>query len=317
MDTEVLNQALSVDEQVSQVEQFLSFEGEISSITQKTLLQSIAHAQGEMVKVDIDKIRIKEGFNPRIKNADYYAHIRSLADSILSEGFYVSKPLAGMGGYENKRPVIYITDGGCRFEALKLAISEGAEIDWVPVVLKSTATTLEDLTVALVRSNEGKQFSPIELSVAIKRLSNYGWGIPKIAAKLGFTTTYIQQLLQIAGAPVLIRQMIESGEVPVAVALSTMNSHGDDASAVLKDVVETAKANGSKGITKRNLPEQIYKRAVTKVTPSMISAIERVKSDPSYGALSDDLRGMLEDIIAKLDAAKPVQVADADKTEAQ
>lgn len=77
------------------------------------------------------------------------------------------------------------------------------KISTYPVVPKDKSNT-EDLTIALVRSNQGKKFTPLELSIVVKRLINAGLEINIIAKRLGFTTEYINQLAAIAGAPSMI-----------------------------------------------------------------------------------------------------------------
>lgn len=295
--TQTTNQPLSHQAQFDQTQALLAFEQDISTVNQKTALTSIAHVKGSAINVDIDKLHFQEDFNPRIKDADHYAHIRTIADSIKSEGFYADKPLAGIVGFVGKRAVIFITDGRCRLEATHLAISEGAPIDDLPVVLKDRTTTREDLTVALVRSNSGKKFKPLELAVIVKRLFKFGWPAQMIADRLGFTPEYVNQLLTIAGAPSTIRQMIQDGEVPAAVAIQTLRTHGDEAATVLVQAVKAAKSNGQSGITRKHLPEQIRKKAITKAAPSMMTIIERVKTDATFQNLPTDLQDLIDKII--------------------
>lgn len=300
-----LSEPLSTDEQVEQTQGLLEFSTEISTLNKKTLLTTIAHTKGEAIMVSLDDLRILPGFNPRIRNHARNLHIRDIAESIKAHGFYADKPLAGIAGFEGKRHVIYLTDGDCRYNACQLAISEGALLEFVPLVLKDRTTTMEDLTIALVRSNGGLRFSTMELAIAAKRLFKFNKSIPKIAADLGFTPEYVSQLLTIAGAPHLIREMIESGEVPAAVAIQTLRAHGDDAVVVLQRAVVAAKASGRTGITRKHLPDQILKKAITKAAPTMVTAINRVKADPAFSALPDDVQEMIDNIISAIVAATP------------
>lgn len=305
--------ALSLTEQFEQTNALLNFEGEVSTLNHKVLLTSIAHTKGEQVNVPVEKLHLMEDFNPRIQDAAFFAHIRSIADSIKLEGFYHDKPLAGIAGYKDKRPVIFITDGGCRLRAIRLAIEEGCVMDTAPVVLKDKTTTMTDLTVALVRSNEGKKFTPLELAIAAKRLFKHGMTPQVIGERIGFSTEYISQLLVIAGAPETIRKMIADGEIPAAVAIDALRTHGDDAASILKATVAVAKANGQTKITKKHMPEQIFKKALIKSAPSMMSALARVEASPAFISLPEDLkdiiRGINENISAhKVPVAEPEQL---------
>lgn len=308
---------LSEEEQFAQTQALLDFSGEISTLNHKTLLSSIAHTKGEQINVDIDKLRLMPGFNPRIKNAELAAHIRHLADSMKAVGFYSHKPFAAVAGYEGKRAVILITEGGCRYDALQLALSEGADIPSAPVVLQDKSTTIEDLTLALIRSNDGKRFSTLELAITVKRLFKFNWSIETIAEKTSFSVEYVNQLLAIAGAPHLIREMIANGEVPAAVALQTIRAHGDEAVVVLKEAVTAAKAQGKKGITRKHLPDQIRKKAINKAAPKMMVAIERVKAHEAFKTFPLDLQEMIDKLMAEIIAVSPNVGTDSVGQEAQ
>ncbi|MDP2000119.1 MAG: hypothetical protein Q8K22_11080 [Rhodoferax sp.] len=292
----------STEAQFTQAQALFNFDADIGVFNHKALLSSIAHTKGGQIFASVNALRLIPDFNPRIKNAAHEAHIRKIANSIVLEGFYSHKPLACIAGMDGKKPVMLVTEGGCRLEALHLAISEGYQTDTVPVVLQDKATTIEDLTIALVRSNDGKRFTTLELAISVKRLFKYGLSVPTIAEKLDFTVEYVNQLLNIAGAPLLIRQMIGSGEVPAAVALETLRNHGNEAAVILTTAVTAAKANGKTGITRKHLPDQIRKKAITKAAPAMVTAIERVKADAAFETLPLDLKEMIEKIICVIAA---------------
>lgn len=303
-----MNEPSTQDEQIQQVQALLNYEGEVAHVNEKTLLTTLNHVKGRQIKVDINRLKLRDNFNPRIRDADHIAHIRALADSIKSNGFYEDKPLAvvsGNAGTASKPKLyLYITDGSCRFEALQLAISEGAKIDFVPVVIKDRATTEEDLTVALVMSNSGKRFKPLELAVVVKRLNGWGWSEKRISEELPFTQEYVTQLLTIAGAPRLIRQMIIDGEVPFNVALQTMREHGQQASDVLQGVVAKAKEGGAKGITRKHLPSQVYKKALVKAAPQMADTMAKLQADPAFGQLTPDLQTAVTQLVQGIQKAK-------------
>lgn len=296
--------AFDTTQQLDQVTQLLAFAGEINTVPTKALMTVLNHIKGEQINLDPKHLRTMQDFNPRIKDQAYFDHIRQLADSIKDNGYFQDKPLAGISGYEGKRSVVYITDGNCRHEALKLAMSEGAPIQWVPVVLKDRTTTMEDLTVALVKSNEGKRFTPLELSIVAKRLFKFGWTPKTIAQKLGFTEAYVSNLLTLAGAPHEIRKMIESGHVSAGVALESMRQHGHDATSVLQDAMASAKADGNTGVTRKYLPMQVFKKTLTKAAPEMASAIVRIQQHPAFVALPADLRETVNKLVAEVEAAK-------------
>jgi ParB family chromosome partitioning protein len=296
--------ALSTTEQIEQLGRLMDFSGEVNTVPTKTLMTVLTHTKGEQINLDPKHLRVMPDFNPRIKDKAYFDHIRTIADSIIENGYFADKPLAGISGYEGKRSVIYITDGNCRFEALKIAMAEGAPIQWVPVVLKDRTTTMEDLVVALVKSNEGKRFNPLELAVAAKRLFKYGWSSKKIAQKLGFSEDYVNKLLALAGAPHEIRKMIESGQVGAFTALESMRQHGPDATSVLQDAMVSAQASGHSSITRKHLPMQVFKKTLQKTAPKMADVIERIQQQPAFASLPAELRDSVNELVAMVTEAK-------------
>jgi len=305
--TETTNPQATItpEEQAAHIQKLVNFDKEISTINPKTLLESIEHVKGGLIRIGIDHLRVMPDFNVRIRDAAYYEHIQSLKQSILEEGFYEDKPLAGVASYEGKEPVIFVTDGDCRLQAVKLAIAEGAPIQSVPVVLKDRTTTIEDLTIALVRSNGGKRFTPLELSVVARRLQKFAWTEKTIAAKLGFSEEYVKQLLTASGAPVVIRQMIAEGEVPLAVAVQSIRTHGpEEAKQVLQTAVAQAKERGETKITRKDLPEQIYKKTITKNAPKLVGIIEKIHAEPLFKQLPEELKLEISEFLASMAVAK-------------
>lgn len=293
------NTPSTIEQQVEHAQTLLTFSGEITTANPKAVLSCTEHTKGEVIHIDPNQIEVMDGFNPRIRDAGFTAHIRSLADSIKEEGFYPSHPLAGIAGLKGKNPVIYLTDGHCRLEATKLAIAEGAPIKSVPMILTDRSTTMEDLTVMFARGNQGKRLTPLELAVVVKRLSKFNWSSRLIASKLGFSEEYVSQLLQIAGAPSSIRQMIADGEVPAAVAISAIKTHGAEASQVLTTAVATAKSNGRSGITKKNLPDQVFKRSLTKAAPDLLATVRQFSTHEAFEAFPADMRQAVLDLLMK------------------
>lgn len=287
----------------------LGFNEEILPATHKAVMQRAAAARGEMHLVDRGDIRIKEGLNPRIQDASYHAHVRWLADSMKEKGFFADKPIAVYAGYDGKRPVMYVVDGFCRMAAYDLALSEGAPLLEIPVILSPNSTSMEDLTVNFVVSNSGKRLTPMEVSIVCKRLQGFGWNDARIASSLHITQEYVGQLLTLAGAPREIRNMVQNGEMTASLAVETLRKHGPDVMQVVGEAMATAKADGKVKLTKRYMPEQIQRKYVTKQAPVVIDAIKRLQTHEAFRALPDDLRGVFEDFLKGMD--KAVQAKEA------
>lgn len=211
----------------------------------KQAMKAAGAGSSDLWKVKREKIVQIQGFNVRLLNDEFNARVRSIADSIKANGFYADKPLAGyVGKGEDGEGVIYLTDGYTRLAAYDLAVKEGAEAAPLPVVTKPAGTSMEDLTVALVRGNQGTPLTPYETGLVCKRLINYGMTEDQISDRLGLGKKYVSDLLLLMSAPAKVRSMVESGQISAHVAISAMRRHGPKVVEVLEKSIAAAKADG-------------------------------------------------------------------------
>jgi ParB family transcriptional regulator, chromosome partitioning protein len=201
-----------------------------------------------------DQIKVVPGFNVRDKDAEYIAAVREYADSMKANGFYRNKALAGYVAVENGENVIYVTDGHTRLDAVDLANAEGAEIHKIPMIISPAGTNAEDLTVALVTSNSGRNLRPHEIAKVVKRLIGYNMSTEEIAKRLAFTKVYVESLLKLLEAPHGVREMVKEGKVSATLAIETYKKHGADAEKLLQDGLATATSLGKEKLTKKNIP---------------------------------------------------------------
>ncbi len=252
----------------------------------------------------IEKIRVLDRFNVRVPGPARDAQIRMLADSIKRDGFRQDKPLAGFVAKEGSESVVYIYDGHTRLEAAKLAIQEGAEIRTLPVVTAPEGTSMEDLTVALVTSNNGRPLSTYELAVVCKRLRNFGWDLEEIAARIGFGPDYVDDLLLLVGAPKTVRDMVMRDQVAGNEAIRILKKHGAKAAEVLQAMLAKARAEGKSKATGKYAPGAKWAKAVKKSAPIMVEALREVRTDPGYESIRPELREKIDALLERLDAAQ-------------
>lgn len=203
--------------------------------------------------VPIGDILTIPGFNVRDRDEAYTAHIRAIADSILANGFFAHKPLAGFIEKQGDRNLIRLTDGHSRLEAALLAITEGAAIEKLPFVAHPAGTSMEDLTASLATDNSGKPLKPLALARVCKRLMGYGLEKPEVSRRLSITRTYVDNLMQLLAAPKTVRDMVASGEVSATMAIQTIKSEGVNAAEKLQAASASAKAAGKSKVTARML----------------------------------------------------------------
>lgn len=83
----------------------------------------------DLWQVLIDEISPAPNLNVRTHGDAYDEHIAQIATSIVNEGFYQHKPLAGYVAKVDGKNVIYITEGESRWRAAKRAVEMGAELE--------------------------------------------------------------------------------------------------------------------------------------------------------------------------------------------
>lgn len=299
-----------------QQELLLDFEKTLVPGSIKKAMHDAGAKSRDLWQVEVGQIRVMPNFNVRAKNDAYVAHIRSLANLILAEGFRQDKPLAGYVAKEGDDNVIYIHDGHCRLEAVKLAIAEGAEIVTLPVVVTGSGLSLEDLTVGLVTGNSGKPLSTFEVAVVCKRLSGYNWDASQIAKRLDFTEPYVNDLLFLMAAPRQIRDMVQAEQVSASHAVDMLRKHGDKALALLSDGLLRAQAAGKSKVTNKFVAGAAFKKAVRKQSSAMLGALRDVGRDPGFASLSQENQKKLADLLVLLDEAeKQDQLPDGDQAQ--
>jgi len=207
----------------------------------KAAMKTAGATSADLWNVPLDNLIFLDGFNGRVDSPDYQAHVQLITQSIIDNGYYQDKPIAGFvadDGREGAGQIIYVIDGHTRVLAARIAKEQfGAPLTTLPVVIKPKGTTMEDLTVAMIRSNEGRPFTPYETALIVKRLVDMGLTEKVISQRLGISVNYINDLLQLVGAPKLVRDMVVAGEVAATAAIKEVKKHGAKAAPRLKEAL--------------------------------------------------------------------------------
>ena len=268
---------------------------------------------------DLSRLKVLPGLNLRIKGPELEAHIRNLADLMIAGGYKFSKPIEVVVLNVDGELGAYVTDGHCRLEAVKLALSEGAPIQQIScVTLPSKGVEIKDLVVGIFNSNTGKELSPYEKAIGCKRLMNYGMSAQSIAKEVGLTPEYVNILLEAVSAPMSIASMIQRGEVALTTAVDLLRKHGSEAVEMLKSGLEASKAAGKKKVTAAHLPTAVLAKVCKRQAEPLFKAAKAVSADPAFSQLSQEnqelIKGLLETIAKKEEAAKAKQTPQADGT---
>lgn len=269
----------------------------------KTAMKNAGASSSDLWKVPRGFLRVIPGFNVRNEDdPEYQQHIRWIADSIKENGFYAHKALAGYVGKDGDDDVIFLTDGHTRLAAVDIAVSEGAEISTLPVVISPRGTSIEDLTVALYTSNNGRPLTPYETGQLCKRLVSFGWTEKQIADRLALSITQVNNCLDLAAAPMAVRNLVSQGKVAATAAIQTIQAHGSNAATVLEKAVEVATQAGKDRATAKHIKavSDAQKETDQKVSHGQV----KPKNKKTIKGTSEELREAAQEALSLLEAAQ-------------
>lgn len=214
----------------------------METVSFKQMIRDGDARRADIRKVRLDDIHEEPGFNLRIESPDLQSSIEALAEYIYAGGLYPpleARPRPGGG--------VWVVDGHRRRRALLLARERGAPIEWICVIPFEGNDV--DRTARIISSAEGRALSPLESSLGYKRLAAFGLSPDEIAGTVFKTKQHVEQLLILANANRDVQQMVASGDVSAALAVTVLRKHGEDAGRVLQAELDKAKAVGKGKIT--------------------------------------------------------------------
>lgn len=210
----------------------------------KDAMKAISANTRPVYMVPIEHLQVAPGFNVRVTDSvEYRGGLEALKRSIIQEGFYSTKPLAGfVAKAKDGENVVYVTDGHRRLEAAKMAAAEGKDgLDKLPVILKPASASSVDLAVALHLENSGQELSMLEKAVLVKRMLNAGMSEAEVAERLDMTVRYIGDLMVLIAAPKAVRNLVSEGKIAGTLAVRQLRQAektGKDPTSKLQELSE-------------------------------------------------------------------------------
>lgn len=263
----------------------------------QTAMQQAGATASNLWLVPVDRLRIIEGFNVRMDTERYRQHVRQLAESMKLGGAKADKPLGGIVAQEGEDLVIYITSGHSRLQAAQLAIAEGAQIQNLPVVVRTGEIDLADITASLQTDNDGKPLDVLEKAMVCQRLRvEHGWDDAKICAELGFTRQYLRDMFALLEAPIQLRELVATDRIAAATAVQAIYAHGDKALEIILKALAQAESAGKDKVTKSMIPGTKAK-LIRSAAPKIYDVITVLRSDPAYAKLDPELQKKLDDLV--------------------
>jgi ParB-like chromosome segregation protein Spo0J len=262
-----------------------------------------------------DEVHVIPGLNVRLRTPQYLERVRAIADSIKADGFKLTRPLIVFVHHDEAagEDRIYVQDGHTRLEALQTALSEGAQIDQVPVLFMPKGTSIEDITADLIVANEGEPLSAYEKALVVKRLANAGLNNVEIARRINMTSTHVANLLVLSSAPHAVVKMIVDGQVSPSTAISALREHGSKAVAILREAAGEAggqegaapgKGAGKKVVTSAVSAKAAYEKAARRWAPDLVTTLSLVRKDPGYARLDTGTRGLIDKLVEQVEAMR-------------
>jgi ParB-like chromosome segregation protein Spo0J len=227
----------------------------VSGGSAKATMKAIGAGSSDLWKVKPQDIVVLDGYNPRVQNVAYFEGIAALAENMVANGFMQDKPLSGYIAKIDGEDKIVLQDGHRRLAAALKAIELGAQIEKVPMVMKERSDNMVDLTKSLLHANEGQPFTTYEKAILAKRFKNFGWDNASISKEMRCTVQAVGQLLDMAGAPQAIHDLVKAGQLSVTAATEMVKKHGEQAIEVAQTTVKNAAAKGKTRATNRDQVE--------------------------------------------------------------
>jgi len=224
--------------------------------------------------IPIDRVNI---VNPRVRNQKSF---RDIVDNIAKIG--LKKPITVTRRVEAGGPFYDLVCGQGRLEAFKaLGQSE------VPALVVS-ADPEDCLIASLVENCARRQHRALDLLQDIRGMQERGYSNPEIARKTGLTIEYVNGVARLieTGEQRLLRS-VESGIIPVSVAVEIAEAADHDVQAALTKAYENGQLKGRKLLAARKLIETRRRRGKGLETKERAPR-ERVSADSLVKAYQEE-----------------------------
>lgn len=215
-------------------------------------IKDIAVGRSDIFRLDPADIRVREGWNLRnTETSEYKAGIVDLKNQIIAAGG-VKEALTVQ--WEDGAP--WLTNGHRRLEAVKLALAEGHEINFVPVQTEGRNVGEVDCILSMILRNSGVPFTPMENAGVFKRLQDLGLTLVQIGEKVGYTEARVRQTIDLLSMPEPIKAHIDAGTVAPTTAAEVVKRVGRErAGSVIEAGVKKAEEKGRKKVMRKDVAD--------------------------------------------------------------
>ena len=198
-----------------------------------------AHPQTiEMIPVDAINV-----LNPRARNRRQH---REIVDNIAAVG--LKRPITVSRRQTGDVTRYDLVCGEGRLEAYRML----GESEIPAAVIEANES--DCLVMSLVENIARRKHRPIDLMAEIGNLAKRGYGHTEIAEKVGCSPSWVHHVVTLLeqGEERLV-SAVETGLIPIAVAVEFAHAEGEEAQTILMDAYESGKIRGKKLVAVRRL----------------------------------------------------------------
>jgi lambda repressor-like predicted transcriptional regulator len=210
-------------------------------------LKSLSVGAPAAYVIPLDKIRVRPGFNLRMRTPDLEEHIDSLRQAYVNGDPVPPIVVKFTDGFAD------LVDGHCRYEGACRAVNlDGAEMKGITCI--SAPAKEEDQLAYIFKSQDNKKLSVLEKAVGVQRFLAWNWTMADISKKLGVSTQTLKDWLSVAETSPEIQQMVADGVVKPTEVVRLLREEGQaSATATLQLAAEEAKTNGNGKVTAKTI----------------------------------------------------------------
>lgn len=276
-----------------------------------------AAKRGDSIRVNINAIKVIDGFNVRIDDDELREHVASIAGALTA-----NLPIPPIEVWVNPETGdIELVDGHCRFHAYQQYAEMTSDFDGYISAVKFDGTPGQR-RMRIASSNKQLKLKPVELGrLYIDARDIDGLSRQEIAAEAGMSLAHVDQMILLASAKPEVLAAVDSGSISATEAVKLTREHGDDAPAELERRQEAAKDLGKDKVTaKVAKPKAPSRPKVDMVVSNAVVLVKSLTAEqleacelPERGSIAIDSHMLADLIQAVNDMRESGKALDADK----
>lgn len=278
-----------------------------------------AAKRGDAIRVNINAIKVIDGFNVRVDDDELREHVASIAGALTA-----NLPIPPIEVWVNPETGdIELVDGHCRFHAYKQYAEMTVDFDGYISAVKFDGTPGQR-RMRIASSNKQLKLKPVELGrLYIDARDIDGLSRQEVAAEAGMSLAHVDQMILLASAKPEVLAAVDSGSISATEAVKLTREHGDGAVEELerrqgaaaelgKGKVTAKVATPKKAAPSRPKVDMVVSNAVVLVNGLDLEIIEACER-PHTASVSISSHALADLIMAVREMQQGSKALDADR----